>query len=251
MSGRILTLNCQRNMLDELGPFLKQITLQEHYDVLLLQEASASVLSHFDTFSHNYVPVMSLEQPEESEVRILVHKKHTILENVYESVHGGRGNMYGALAVHILLNGTEPLAVTSVHLPAGIFPKHVAKRMKGTKAIGNMMRAHFENIPALIAGDLNTGFPGEYAAASRILKRTFFTNMSDYLGNTIDSRFTHFDDRPFVSNLFKTLAQLNISIRLKLDHVYANAALLEKHRVSCSLLPDRVSDHSGIEITLQ
>lgn len=251
MPGKILSLNCQSNTLeDALGSFLKRTTAKEEYDVLLLQEACASTIAHLDDIAHEYQHVVSPKQAEENEIHLLVHNKHAISSIVYEPVCGEHRTTYGALAAELYLNGTEPLVVTSVYLPAGAFPTRPVWRMQGIRGVNDMMRRHFGDASAIVAGDLNTGFPGEYSAAVRILEDASLKNISEHLGDTIDSRYTYFPDRPIISGSLQTLARFNIGFKFKLDHVYASTALLEKRDVSCALLPDRVSDHSGITITL-
>ena len=113
----------------------------------------------------------------------------------------------------------------------------------------NRLSAFTQERNSLFAGDCNFVLPGELSSADRITSPTF-VRVSRELGATLDSRYTELAPNP-ISTAVVFLARFGIGIRLRADNVFASQPLAKSARISCHVLPDRVSDHSPVEIILQ
>jgi endonuclease/exonuclease/phosphatase family metal-dependent hydrolase len=103
-------------------------------------------------------------------------------------------------------------------------------------------------ISTIFAGDFNTGFPNEIVKIAETFAPQF-TWITKDLGPTLDSRYSenlaHLPNR-----IAAFLSIFNIGILLRTDHVFVDKQTVENHTINCSLLPDRVSDHSPMEIII-
>lgn len=241
MELRVLNLNCQHAYQPSFSSFFKETLAVRAYDILLLEEADKNVCALIT--GSEYAIVDFAEGT--SWPKVLVRKDHVLAGSFTLPFENDEIPAYGASFAEVSIAG-ETVVFGVTHLRAGFSAR---KRMEQAILLKKTIRERYNGKPLLLAGDLNTGFPGEYSTIKHIFAPEL-VNVSEHLGSTIESRYA--EDSPFLaSKLAVVFGRLGVNLRLKLDHVYASRELLAKGEVTCRKLTERVSDHSGIEISLE
>jgi endonuclease/exonuclease/phosphatase family metal-dependent hydrolase len=140
--------------------------------------------------------------------------------------------------------GEESISVGSVHQPAQAWPG--ARRVSA-----RIIRDFFAKRPgaAVVAGDFNTGFPGENQALARILSERF-TWLTPHVGPTCFWRRLE-----STMNTYTRIGQFVgrwLDIRLPIDHAFATRELAQNMRVSARKLPEfEASDHLPVVVDFE
>jgi endonuclease/exonuclease/phosphatase (EEP) superfamily protein YafD len=98
----------------------------------------------------------------------------------------------------------------------------------------------------IFGGDCNFGFPGERSRAEKILAPQFVCATSA-IGPTLDGRYS--ENVPHLPNrIAKLLSFFGIATKLCTDHFFVNSGDKRTENLKVRVLPDRVSDHSPLEL---
>ena len=248
---KILSLNCQRGYQPGLEGFVRSVLQKELYDFLLLQEVDARVRGYLEHPSYKAVRIFNEEAEEESEVCIVYRHAHELRDSGLQSFssmrndpwRGFRHPSFGLVWGDFMIDGT-PFRLGSVHLHSGVDSRARLNELDKAK----ICLLEGESTPVVIAGDFNAGFPGEAAKMARMLAPEFAWTSKD-IGPTLDSRYS--ENVPHLPNRIAAfLALFNIRISLRTDHVLISSEASKRYAVQCRVLPDRVSDHSPVELSL-
>ncbi len=247
---KVLSLNCQKGYQPGLGAFLKKTLDAETYDFLLLQEATGAALPYLQHKGYAALHPMNEEFGEQAHTAILYRTRFALLESTFYSFgrlhplpqlkHPG----FGLLLAEFNANGEKILA-GSVHLHSH-FLSHVRKRE--TELVREHVSAMRQpGILAVIGGDFNLVLPGEIWRTERMLAPDL-VSATRHVKYTLDSRYT--EPYPVFSNhVANLLGRLGVGIRFKTDHIYMDRETAGRG-VKARTLPDRVSDHSPVEVVL-
>ncbi|MES2225827.1 MAG: endonuclease/exonuclease/phosphatase family protein [Patescibacteria group bacterium] len=247
---KILSLNCQRGYQPDLEGFLHKTLQSQVYDFLLLQEASTNVREFLKHPSYNLLHAVNAETEMGSEVCIVYRSRYELADKGFQSfasmhkdpVYGFKHPCFSFIWGEFKTDN-DLLRVGSIHLHAGIDSRPRIAELGAAKR-----QLLLKDIPTVLAGDLNAGFPGEAARAARLLSPGFKW-ISKGLGPTLDSRYS--ENVPHLPNRIAAfLGFFNMRIALRTDHFFVDSITAEETRMSCQILPDRVSDHSPIELIL-
>ncbi len=249
MNLKILTLNTQKAYQPGFRDFFIRILKEEKYDFILLQEATAPIVSTVSEIFSEY-KVLNPFDPEfgENTHECVVYKNSFTLEKeIFISfAKFGRHDLlrgWGFLAGIFRKDG-KTILVGTVHLHPGI---NREKRLEQVMIIKKEILKHSVG-EVIFAGDFNTGLPLEIRGHEKALLPEF-VRATKGLGATLDSRYT--EKVPFgIARVANFLAFLGISIKLKADHMYVDASTTQKSEITARLLPDRMSDHLAIEVEL-
>ncbi len=248
---KILTLNCQKAYQPGFEDFFKRVLNEDYYDFLILQEVNNKVGVIFKETNSSYKILNQFDPDigEESHVCIIYKCNFVLKGRLFHSFAKfipkmsprGWGFITG-----VFMADNSPVVISSIHLHPGI---KSSTRMKEVRIIKEKMQKYSDKeYPVILAGDFNSGFPGEISKAEATLAPQF-VRINKNLGPTLDSRYT--EKSPFfITKVANFLAALGISIKFRADHIYVNESLAEAESVSCKLLLDRVSDHYPIEVTI-
>lgn len=263
MDLRILTLNCGTKKesgsygaehIGGLKDLLTGLLAGRRYDFILLQE-------YHEHFSGRLAPGLQdyqiLTMPDEeagvgSELAILYRKSFTLKEGRFHSFAGFRKKfnsrwpgIFGLLLGRFQTPAGE-WVVGSTHLNPLL---HFATRKKEVRFVKKcLLQFAGSGIPLILGGDFNSGLPGEKARNDAILAPEF-VNATAGSGPTVDSRYVE----PVIwpNKLAVSLGRLGIVLRMKVDHIYIDRKTAMGHDIACKVLPDRVSDHSPVEVSLR
>lgn len=240
MELRVLNLNCQHAYQPSFSRFFKEALAARTYDIYLLEEANESVRALITGSEYTIVDFAEGT----SWPKVLIRKDHVLIDSFTLPFENDEIPAYGVSFAEVSIAG-EAIVFGVTHLRAGF---SAPKRREQAELLKETIRERYSGKPLLLAGDFNTGFPGEYVLMKYLFAPELL-NVSEHLGPTIESRYAE-DSRFFASKMAVTLGRLGVNLRLKLDHVYASRELLAKVSTTCGKLAERVSDHSGVEIAL-
>jgi len=254
MSLRVLSLNCQRGYQSGLRDFLKRTFESGKYDFLLLQEFAKEVPSYVRHIGpYELLEAHDDDADEPSQLCIAYRKHFKLLESSLrpfalmrrDPVAGFKHSTFGFLFGRFAIDGNTVL-VGSMHLHSGMNANVRAKQVrKVKKGILSLVRTGDR---VVFGGDGNFGFPGEGALAKKILGPEFVCATCG-LGATIDSRYV--ENVPHLPNRVAAfLSLLCVSVRLRMDYIFVDAHTASHGKLQSRLLPDRVSDHSPVELEL-
>ena len=100
----------------------------------------------------------------------------------------------------------------------------------------------------VFGGDCNFGLPGERARAECFLAPEFVCATRG-LGPTLDGRYS--ENVPHLPNRIAAfLGFFGIPTPLWTDHLFVDAKTATSKSIESRILPDRVSDHSPVEILI-
>jgi endonuclease/exonuclease/phosphatase family metal-dependent hydrolase len=231
---KILSLNCQKAYRPELAGFLRRALSDETYDCLLLQEATDAVLPLLAHPSYALVARNGLAVAYRSSFRLL--------KTEFEQFDGFP---FGILLLRLSMEGREA-AVGSIHAHSGLRPS--VRRADAARMKAIVLRSSQRCALTVFGGDFNLGFPGEVSRIEGILSPEF-ASATKSVGPTLDSRFV--EENPALTNrAARLLASFGVNLSFRVDHVFIDAQTAGDSVVSARALPDRVSDHRPVEVTL-
>ncbi|MCR4326007.1 MAG: hypothetical protein NUV59_04405, partial [Patescibacteria group bacterium] len=143
--------------------------------------------------------------------------------------------------------GEETLRVGNVHLHSGL-----RFRIRAAEAL--RIKAHLRDFghadtPTIFGGDFNLGLPWELPGVIRAFAPEFAA-CTAHLGPTLDSRYT--EHVPVLTNrIASAMAKVGLGISLRPDHIFTDAQTASHNVIECRVLPDRISDHSPVELILR
>lgn len=248
---KFLSLNCQRGYTTGLQDFLRDTLDVGAYDFLLFQEVDKKVLSFLQHPSYKLLRVFNQEVGQESELCVVYRRTYDLTRQDFQSFASMRNDPWRGFKhpAFAILSGTfnvdgKFIRVGSIHLHSGIDRQaRLAELMKAkTLLLEN------SSMPIIFAGDLNAGYPGEAGRMATYLRPEFIW-VSQGLGPTLDSRYS--ENLPHLPNRIAAFLSLfNIRIPLWTDHFFANQTAAADQGMRCRVLPNRVSDHSPMELTV-
>ncbi len=248
---KFLSLNCQHGEQPQLGDFLRRILNSREYDILLLQEVEEKVMAILDHPAYQLVRSFNKETGCDSQLCIAYRTGYKLSKigfrsfssMRYDPVRGFKHPCFGLLWAEIDA-GEGILRAASTHLHSGI-DRHV--RLKELQIAKEILLSEGPG-RVMLAGDFNAGFPREPKDMAGILTPDFAW-LSEGCGPTLDSRYSE-NTAHLPSRIAAFLGLFNIGIHLRCDHVFIDKMTFDKGGGKCSVLPDRVSDHSPVEFIL-
>lgn len=246
---KFLSLNCQRAHNTNLSQFLAHTLKSGRYDFLLLQEVTNAVLLNLNHAGYTLLTAHNEEAGKTSELCIVYRTSFKLRDSKLMSIeqfnkaHAERKSPTHGFLYADFDWGGKRLRVGSVHLHAGLNAR--ARRLSLAHVRAVLYDPKTEPITVL-GGDYNFG-PFEKNRGVRIMS-PLFVCVTRKLGATLDSRYTEPGKR-IVNRTAVLLAKLGLRVTLATDHFFANAKTATLPH-SVKILPDRVSDHSPIELVL-
>jgi endonuclease/exonuclease/phosphatase family metal-dependent hydrolase len=247
---KILSLNCQRSYQSTLDKFLKDTLESNAYDFLLLQEVDTKVLASLQNSSYKLLRLLNHEVGIESELCIAYRNSFDLVDKELQSFssmrndswHGFKHPSFGFLWGGFRID-SEIVRVGSIHLHSGVDQRARMKELQ--KARETLLENSSKS--TIIAGDFNAGFPGEAGRFAHLLAPEFAWITRDS-APTLDSRYS--ENVPHLPNRIAAFLRVfNLAIKLRTDHIFMDADTARKSNVKCLVLPDRVSDHSPVELS--
>lgn len=246
---KVLSINTQKAYQSGLFPFLDQIVQSGAYDFILLQEAVEPVLAPLRIHeAYTVLEAFNEEMAAASHLAILHRSAFTLSSSQLYSF--GMMHPFPALqhAGFGLLQGTFDtpsgrVQMGSVHLHSGWLPQVRLQEMRTLKRV--LLQAQEPSVPVIFGGDFNLGFPGEVSIGHRLLAPQF-CSQTRTLGSTLDSRYSE-PHRNVINTGAVLLARFGLGVRLKTDHFFMDPNTAQQI-VYERILPDRISDHSPIEL---
>ena len=252
MKLNILTLNCQKGYRPELVPFLERTLGGGRYDLVLLQELHDRDAALVDAMNPEYRLLRARNEAFGgwSQVAIL-HRKEFLADNVefYDFVRFRKNNIYRPEFGVLLVRMETPqgkFVAGSMHANALLNPSIRKRELLFSKE--RIMEYNVGHLPVLFGGDMNSGLPWEPRRNNRLFAPEFL-NATSASGPTVDSRYVEPVIMP--NKIAANLGKVGIYHRMKVDHMYLDRATATTHITSCRALPDRISDHSPLEVTLE
>ena len=244
---KILSLNCQKAYNQNLAGFLSGILSAQKYDFLLLQEATPVVLSFLKHSSYETVTAYNDEASAQSHLCIVHRIEHKCtssklipITNCDEPGALPKRPGYGALYGVFDIAGIQT-RIGSLHLHSGI---SASIRRNGLSCITKELTKELHS--TIIGGDCNFG-PFEKRRAAQALAPDFMC-LTRKIGTTLDSSYT--EPHPFFLNeIANVLRAVGLNIKLPADNFFATPDIAGSSHTT-RILPDRVSDHSPIELVL-
>ena len=221
------------------------------FDFLLLQEVNEKVLEFLKNLSSPYqlVRAFNEETGKESELCIAYKTSHKLIATGFKSfsamrrdpMFGLKHPSFGILWANFNI-GTKILRLATLHLHSGVNQEARLQELRLAKTFLSN-----NQLPTILAGDFNSGFPREPKNMANILAPEFIW-ISKNLGPTLNSRYS--ENLPHLPNRIAAfLGIFNVGIGLRTDHIFANAGAANNFE-KCLKLPDRVSDHSPVEFII-
>jgi endonuclease/exonuclease/phosphatase family metal-dependent hydrolase len=250
---KILSLNTQKAYNPNLAGFLKNTLESEEYDFVLLQEATEPVLNIVRNVGpYALLEAFSDEFQMQSHLSILYRNTFVLKDSTlfcYGRTHPKVGLQhagFGILLGTFNVDGRE-VHIGSVHLHSGIRPGVRVEEL-------HLLKKHlfpYTNNDSLVmfGGDFNFGFPGELRRACEILAPEFCCKTRT-LGPTLNSRYTELLPN-IVNKSAYYLKKIGLGISLRADHFFVNQRTAMQSNIVTHILPNRVSDHSPVELTLE
>lgn len=248
---KILSLNCQRAYQQGLDSFLRNTLDSQRYDFLLLQEAEQKVVAFLDHSRYRFLLAFNEEAGEDAQVCIVHKYAYPVIGQGYRSFSSMRNDpwrgrkhpSFGFLWGEFDVAGT-PWRFGSIHLHSGIDRKARAAEL----ALAKNLLLELPPMHTVFGGDSNAGFPGESAVLAKLLEPEFAW-ASRSLGPTLDSRYS--ENVPHLPNRIAAfLSFFNVKIPLWTDQVFCDSKTAIDFDMQCRVLPDRVSDHSPVELLI-
>ncbi|MCX6755938.1 MAG: endonuclease/exonuclease/phosphatase family protein [Candidatus Nomurabacteria bacterium] len=247
---KILTLNTQKAYQPDFKNFIVNVLNRGEYDFILLQEVTSSVSDMIKTASSEYQMINPFdpELGEHTHGCVLYKNLFTLQKELFVSfaiLEPGFPRHGWGFTGGVFNYGGKRIFVGSAHLHPGLRKK---RRMEQLKLVKEKVMAEFGAITVVFGGDFNFGMPGEISCSEKILSPEF-VRVTKGLGPTLDSRYTEKTSWG-VARIANILAKLGISIRLRADHVYIDSLTVKSAPVRCRIVPDRVSDHLAVEVSI-
>ncbi|MDB5189785.1 MAG: hypothetical protein JWN49_111 [Parcubacteria group bacterium] len=250
---KVLSLNAQKAYNSNLESFLKKILESSYYDFLLLQEATESVLKYFRHSSEYSILTATDEAVGEqshlcivyrTSIPLLSHQIQSFAGMRFDPVRGYKHPGFGVLSASFKYEGKE-VCLASVHLHSGIDAK---VRVHELVLLREFVSQTVDSLPAIVSGDFNFGYPWELSRGTSLLAPELLC-VTRALGGTLDSRYSEYANH-LPNKVATFFAKFGLGIKLRADHFFVSQELAESSGIACRILPDRVSDHSPIELIL-
>lgn len=249
---KVLSLNCQRGYQPGLKDFLQKILQSGGYDFLLLQEFAHEVPSYVKGVGpYESLQMHNDDVGEMSQTCIVYRKEYAILEKNFipfakmrrDPVEGFKHATFGSLFARFQTDCGFVLA-GSVHLHSGMNRKVRAAQIRRIKEQALTLMQNGDKV--IFGGDCNFGFPGERAHAEGLLAPQFVCTTRDN-GPTLDGRYS--ENVPHLPNrIARLLGFFGIPSLLKTDQIFVDSKTSRESKITCRVLPDRVSDHNPVEL---
>ena len=248
---KILSLNCQQGYNLALKDFLHHIFDIKSYDFVLLQEVDEKVLSFLDNSSYKLVRSFNEETGRDSLLCIAYREQYLPIKTGFKSfafarkdhMHGFKHPAYGLLWADFKIEN-RIIRIASIHLHSGTDRRVRLKELQ----VAKKLLLDDTTSSVIFAGDLNAGFPSEPINMAQTLLPEFIWETKD-IGPTLNSRYT--ENVPHLPNRIAAfLSIFGMGIKLRTDHFFVDRESVKTSIIHCSVLPDRVSDHSPIELTI-
>jgi len=253
MKLKVLTLNCGKGYVAGLYDFLEKTLQKNEYDFVLLQEFSSSNAEWFKSNIENYkiLRVFDKEINMESELAIVYRKDFILKESqLYLFNHFLKANLkrpeFGFLLGKFKIPQSE-LIIGSIHSSAVLYFNARSREAKFAKKC--LLDFNPDSLPIIFGGDFNSGLPGEKTRNNKIF-RPDFINLTINSGVTVNSRYV--EPRPgwWLNVISVFFAKFGLGICMDVDHIFVDKKTAKTHASSCKVFPDRISDHSAMEVSL-
>ena len=194
------------------------------------------------------------EHAQEMAQTAIIYKNEFVLERYdfmpfalmrRDPVVGYKHSTYGSLLARF---GSEKGSyhIGSVHLHSGIDANVRFRQIQRIK--NQVLSAREKDEPIVFGGDCNFGLPGERRRAMRFLSPEF-TCVSRDIGPTLDGRYSE-NVAHLPNRIGAVCRMLHVPARLRTDQLFVDADSAHDLSWKCGTLPDRVSDHSPVVLTL-
>jgi len=246
---KILSLNCQQGYNPALKDFLHHLFDAEAFDFLLLQEVDEKTLLFLNDPSYKLVRSFNKETGQDSQLCIAYQEKYFPISTGFKSfasmrkdpISGFKHPAYGLLWVDFKIE-EKRMRIASIHLHSGTDRQVRLNELLVAKKL--LLEGVHSSV--IFGGDFNAGFPSERTDMAGVLIPEFMWATSD-IGPTLNSRYS--ENVPHLPNRIAAfLSAFGVGIKLRTDHFFINRESAEDNVVHCLVLPDRVSDHSPIEL---
>lgn len=253
MDLNLLSLNCQKAYNRAVKEFLIKKLQSKKYDFLLLQEADEQIMSIIEGEGGSYKILKTINPDIQKQSQLcILYKREFVLKST-DFVSFSKLNRRFALRPELgfLLgtfdyNGNE-MVIASLHLHPG-FPFYL--RVKGIQMVKNKLDFYNdEALPVIFGGDFNLAYPWEAGYTRRFFAPGFIDSTIS-IGPTLNSRYTEKGNH-LASRINDFLRFIGVSIRFKTDRVFMDRYTANKHSVTSMILPNRVSDHSPVELVIK
>ena len=250
---KALSLNCQKGYQPGLKTFLQDTLSRGTYDALLLQEVSDTVREYLTHPEYRLLTAVDEVIGKKSMLCIVYREDMHLSARSYQSFSGLRFDPvvgykhlgFGVLGGSFTYKGSK-ICLFSTHLHSGI---DSAIRVKELRLLKEQIRDFVRNNPLVVGGDFNFGYPWELLRACRILAPEFLC-VTHSLGGTLNSRYSELVNH-LPNKVAHALARFGLGITLKADHFFVDQISAKKETMYTHILPDRVSDHSPIELLFE
>ncbi|MBP6975086.1 MAG: endonuclease/exonuclease/phosphatase family protein [Candidatus Pacebacteria bacterium] len=249
---KVLSLNCQRGYTEGLEVFLRNTIGGGECDFLLLQEFFGPAVSFVEKIQpYKLLQVLNQDVDQLTQTVIIYRNAYHLTEQNYlpfpkdypDPVMGIEHSTFGSLLARFETDAGQFL-MGSVHLHSGMNFKVRANQIERVKE--QAVAFSRPDDVTVFGGDCNFGFPWERYSAENIL-RPHFVCATRNNGATLDGRYS--EDVPHLPNrIAATLGRLGIAARLSTDHIFVNVNSNNLMDFKTRVLPDRVSDHSPVEL---
>lgn len=247
---KILDLNCQKSYNPNLKDFLRRNIASGEYDFILLQEADAKVLPIIKDGAYQLLGAVNPDNGIQSHICMLYRNNFKLESSDFVSfskmnkqfaLRGEPGFLLGVFDV-----GTKKMVVASAHQHPGLWFKIRARELRMIK---NKVSIYLNgNIPVIFGGDFNLCFPWECGHATKVFAPEFF-DATAKIDATLNSLYTEPGNR-IDSKIGNILAACGIGVKFKTDRIFIDENTAKQHKITTCILPDRVSDHSPVEISI-
>ena len=249
---KILDLNCQKAYNPNLKNFLSQVIASAEYDFILLQEADEKVLPMIESSGlYQSLGAINPDNKVQSHLRIL-YRNNCRLEssdflsfakmNRLFALRGEPGFLFGVFYL-----GSQKIVIGSAHLHPGLSFGIRAREMKMVKA--RLLTYFSKGLPIIFGGDFNLGFPWECTYARKVFIPEF-SDATINIGVTLNSLYTEKGNR-IDSKIGNLLAKFGIGVKFKTDRIFTDNRTAKQSKITARVLPNRVSDHSPVELILK
>ncbi len=258
MTLKVLTINCNKAYVSGLEDFLNRIFAEGKYDFILLQELRSRKLPSFDPLMTNILGSYTLIRAFNdkvnswSEIGLVYRKDFKLEESKFYPFPPFTKYLGISLPEFGLLIGTfitpeGAVTVGSVHMHSDFNFLTRKREARFIKRI--LLNDKYSDMPIIFGGDFNNGLPGEKLLHDKIFKPEF-VNTTKHSGPTVDSKYLE-PSNPINTFIIQILKFFKIRLRMKVDHIYADSKTADTHTIKCIVLPDRISDHSPLEVILR
>jgi len=249
---KLLTLNCQHGDQSLLKDFLSRTLNAEEYDFLLLQEVNEKVMAFLKNPAYEVVRPFNGEIGQSSQLCI-AYRKHYLSKGTgfrsfasmrKDPVRGFKHPCFGIFYMDFEID-KKIWRIATTHLHSGMDSNIRIAESRLAKEV--LLTAAPEFI--MIAGDFNAGLPYERGRIAQLFSPELAWGTKT-LGPTLDSRYSE-NVAHFPNRIAALLRIFHVGIQLRTDHIFVNRRIMSDYAIQCHVLPDRVSDHSPVEFTVE